>query len=229
VNHAAALETFLNDPASAGWRGLPFFATGAAARLALELDRRAMAGAAILPVPHQVYAALALTPLDAVKVVILGQDPYPTPGAAHGLAFSHVGAGPLPASLRRIYAELSADLATPAPSSGDLTGWARQGVLLLNSALTVEAGKAGAHLGLGWAALTDQVIARASAACPAAAFILWGDKARAKQALIDPRHEVIGSAHPSPLAARGDFLGSRPFSRANAYLTRNGMAPVRWA
>jgi uracil-DNA glycosylase len=227
VTHASALTAFLSHPASAGWRDLPFF-KAEAARIAHELDRRAMSGAVILPQAHEIYAALALTPLAGVKAVILGQDPYPTPGDAHGLAFSCRGAGRLPASLKRIFAELSADLGAPAPVTGDLSNWAEQGVLLLNSALSVEAGKAGAHLKLGWAALTDQVVSRVSAAQPAAAFILWGDKARAKRALVAPRHLVIESAHPSPLAARGDFMGSRPFSRANAFLAAQGLPPIRW-
>ncbi len=229
MTHADALRAFLDDPAAAGWRDLPFFADGSAAFLAAELDRRAAKGAMILPAPQQVYAALALTPLDQVRAVILGQDPYPTPGDAHGLAFSYVGEGRLPASLQRIFAELAADLAVPAPRRGDLSGWARQGVLLLNAALTVEAGKAGAHGRLGWAALTDQVVARVSASRPMVAFLLWGDKARAKRALIDARHLVVESAHPSPLAARGDFIGSRPFSRANAALAAAGLEPIGWA
>ena len=175
-----------------------------------------------------VYAALAMTPLSSVKVVILGQDPYPTPGNAHGLAFSYRGTGRLPASLSRILRERDADIGVAGASDGDLTPWAKQGVLLLNTALTVEAGRAGSHLALGWRALAEQVVSAASRARPAAAFILWGDKARAFRPLIDPRHGLIESAHPSPLAARGDFMGSRPFGRANGYLASHGMAPIDW-
>jgi uracil-DNA glycosylase len=229
MRHVQALDAFLADQASAGWRQLPFFTHGAARLIAAKLDRRCDEGASILPAPEEIYAALRLTPLGAVKAVILGQDPYPTPGDAHGLAFSYRGYERLPASLKRIFAELASDLGVDAPATGDLSNWARQGVLLLNAALSVEAGQAGAHLRLGWSALTDQVVAHVSAARPAVAFILWGDKARAKAVLVDPRHAIIASAHPSPLAARGDFMGSRPFSRANAFLVAHGVEPVRWA
>jgi len=231
---AAALAAFIDDPASSGWRDLPFFGRGdasgegAAQRIAAELDARAAAGARILPPAGDIFAALRLTPLGSVKAVILGQDPYPTPGHAHGLAFSYLGAGAFPASLKRIFRELSADLCIAAPQTGDLSGWARQGVLLLNTALSVEAGQAGAHLRLGWQALTDQAVLAASVQRPAAAFILWGDKARARKALIDSRHLVLESAHPSPLAARGDFMGSRPFSRTNAFLAEKGLEPIAW-
>lgn len=227
MSYNAALAEFLADPAGQSWRSLPFF-TERAPVIAAELDRRAAAGVDVRPDPANIFRAFALTPLPEVKVVILGQDPYPTPGDAHGLAFSYVGAGRIPASLRRIMIELGSDLGVPAPRFGDLSAWARQGVLLLNAALSVEAGKAGAHLRLGWEVLSDQAIRAVSGARPAAAFILWGDKARAKAPLIDPRHLVLQSAHPSPLAARGDFMGSRPFSRANAYLEANGLAPINW-
>jgi uracil-DNA glycosylase len=226
--YRSALAKFFSDPASVGWRDLPFFAGGEAARIAAELDRRAAAGATVLPPSSDVFRAFRLTPSASVKVVILGQDPYPTPGHAHGLAFSCL-AVKLPASLKRIYRELGEDLSIAPPSSGDLSQWARDGVLLLNTALSVEAGQAGSHLTLGWNALADEAISHVSEAAPAAVFILWGDKARAGRNLIAPRHLVIESAHPSPLAARGDFLGSRPFSRANAFLMQQGIAPVDWA
>ncbi|MCX7323881.1 MAG: uracil-DNA glycosylase [Hyphomicrobiales bacterium] len=226
--YAEALDAFRADPASAGWRDLPFFTDGEAGRVTGHLDHLAGAGAVILPKPADVFAALAQARLAQVKVVILGQDPYPTPGHAHGLAFSKAGDGPLPASLKRIFRELADDLGIAAPASGDLSGWAAEGVLLLNAALTTEAGKAGHHLRLGWQSLTDQAIVAVSAGARAAAFILWGDKARARRGLIDARHLVIESAHPSPLAARGDFLGSRPFSRTNAFLAANGVGPVDW-
>ncbi|MGL4438243.1 MAG: uracil-DNA glycosylase [Bosea sp. (in: a-proteobacteria)] len=223
-----ALSAFLNDPASADWRDLPFFSDGDAVRIASELDARLSAGTQVLPAPADIFNAFRLTPLRAVKVVILGQDPYPTPGHAHGLAFSCLGLK-LPASLKRIYRELGDDLGISPPVSGDLSGWAREGVLLLNAALSVEAGQAGSHLKLGWDRLANETIAAVSEAAPAAVFILWGDKARARRQLIAPRHLVIESAHPSPLAARGNFLGSRPFSRANAFLMAKGIGAVRWA
>lgn len=226
-SYREALSAFLADPAGAAWRSLPFFADRAPL-IAAELDRRVAAGVDVRPDPGDVFRAFTLTPLPEVKAVILGQDPYPTPGDANGLAFSYVGTGRLPASLRRIMRELGDDLGVPAPAFGDLSGWARQGVLLLNAALSVEAGKAGAHIRLGWEPLANQAIAAISRERPAVSFILWGDKARSRKPLVDARHLVIESAHPSPLAASGDFLGSRPFSRTNAFLERNGVAPINW-
>jgi uracil-DNA glycosylase len=225
---AAALAAFLEREAAGGWRDLAFFREGAAAQVAARLDARAAEGAVILPAPGQLFRALELTPPPAVRAVILGQDPYPTPGDAHGLAFSYVGSSRLPASLKRIFAELADDLGAPRRTSGDLTPWARQGVLLLNAALSVEAGRAGAHARLGWQTLTDEVVRVIAAGPQPVAFILWGDKARAAAPLIGSRHLVIASSHPSPLAARGDFLGSRPFSRANAFLSQAGRGSIDW-
>ena len=227
--HRAALHDFLDNPASAGWRYVPFFRDGSAMRMAARLDDVESAATSVFPPADQIYAALTFASPAAVKVVILGQDPYPTQGHAHGLAFSFRGEGKLPASLKRIFREVGDDLGAAPPASGDLTRWAEQGVLLLNTALSVEAGKAGSHLNLGWQALTDEIISAVSTKARAAVFMLWGDKARAKRDLIDPRHLVIESAHPSPLAAKGDFLGSRPFSRANAWLMDKDMQPVVWA
>ncbi len=228
MSRRQALEDFLNSPAGQGWRGLPFFRDGAAARLAARLDACEAAGDKVLPPPGQMYAALSFSAPADVKVLIVGQDPYPTPGHAHGLAFSYRGDGPLPASLKRIFRELGDDLDVPPPKCGDLTSWATQGALLLNTALSVEAGKAGSHLRFGWQALADQVISAVSAQAPSAVFMLWGDKARARRGLIDPRNLVIESAHPSPLAARGDFLGSKPFSKADAWLKDHGVRPIAW-
>jgi uracil-DNA glycosylase len=226
---AAALAAFRDEPAAAGWRDLPFFADGAADRVAADIDRRIAGGARVLPPAEAIFAALTLTPLERVKVVILGQDPYPTPGDAHGLAFSYVGRRRLPPSLRTILAEMADNLGGPAPGSGDLGRWARQGVLLLNAALTVEAGAAGAHLRLGWSALADQAVAAVSARQPAVAFLLWGGPARKRAALVDRgKHLVLECGHPSPLNRLGDFRGSRPFSRANAWLAARGLAPVDW-
>ena len=161
--------------------------------------------------------------------MILGQDPYPKRGDAHGLAFSYAGPRAVPASLRIILRELADDLGVAPPAGGDLTGWARSGVLLLNAALTTEEGRSGAHLRLGWSALTDDVVAAVSATRPAVAFLLWGAAARARAALIDrDKHLVIESGHPSPLNRARDYPGSRPFSRANAWLASRGVAPIDW-
>lgn len=226
---AAALERFRADPANAGWAGLPFFREGAAEAVAARVDARVAAGAQLLPAPEDIFNALRLTPFERVKAVILGQDPYPTPGNAHGLAFSYVGGRRLPASLKVIFAELAADLGVPAPGSGDLTPWADQGVLLLNTALTVEAGAAGAHLKLGWTALADEAVAALSAERPALAFLLWGATARRRAALVDSgKHLVLEAGHPSPLNRLNDFRGTRPFSRANAWLEAQGVEPIDW-
>ncbi|PTM40716.1 uracil-DNA glycosylase [Bosea sp. 124] len=227
-----ALAAFLASDEAKGWRDLPVFAPGAQAeRACAAVDAERAAGHVVAPVPERVFAALALTPLDAVRVVILGQDPYPTPGHANGLAFSYVGPPPLPRSLVNIGKELSGDLDRAAPAGGDLTPWAKQGVLLLNTALTVREGasKAGSHLLLGWSAVTDAIIAAVSRERPHAVFILWGNPAQAKRPLIDEsRHLVLASAHPSPLSARRGFFGSKPFSKANAWLEAKGETPVDW-
>jgi uracil-DNA glycosylase len=224
-----ALAGFRRNPAAAGWLELPFFADGTADHVASEVDACVAAGKRVLPAPENVFNALVLTPLETVKVVILGQDPYPTPGDAHGLAFSYVGERRLPASLKAILAEMTGDLGCPPCKTGDLSQWARQGVLLLNTALTTEAGCAGAHLKLGWAALTDQAVAAISATRPAVAFMLWGGPARQRAALIDRgRHFIIESGHPSPLNRLRDFAGKRPFSRANAWLVEHGLEPIDW-
>lgn len=220
---AAALAAF--RASGSPWLALPFFAGGAADAVAARVDARIAAGARVLPAPGDVFRALRETPLSAVRAVILGQDPYPTPGDANGLAFSYVGAGRLPASLRVILAEAG----SPRTAGGDLTPWARQGVLLLNSALTVEAGKAGAHLRYGWSALTDEAVAAVSARAQPALFLLWGAQARARAGLIDAaRHAVFESGHPSPLNRARDFPGSDPFGRANAWLEAQRVPPIDW-
>jgi len=226
---ARALKAFRAAPAAESWRELPFFADGLADRVAARVDARLAAGATVFPPPESVFRALTLTPLEDVRAVILGQDPYPAPGDAHGLAFSYVGARRLPPSLKTIFAELSDDLGVPPPTAGDITPWARQGVLLLNTALTVEAGAAGAHLALGWSGLADDVLAAVSAERPAVAFLLWGGAARRRAALVDrTKHLVLESGHPSPLNRLNDFRGTRPFSRANAWLAEHGVAPIDW-
>lgn len=184
----------------------------------------------VYPPPGEVFAALHLTPLASVKVVILGQDPYHGRGQAHGLCFSvRPGVAP-PPSLRNVLAELAADLGHPTPRHGDLGHWARQGVLLLNTTLTVRGGAAASHQGRGWEVFTDRVLAAVDATPERVVFILWGAAARRKRALIDTaRHVVIESAHPSPMSAHNGFLGSRPFSRANRALVEAGREPVDWA
>lgn len=194
------------------------------------LQAEAAAGKLILPPAEQRFNALQSTPLEQVKVVILGQDPYPTPGHAHGLAFSvqaHVS--PLPRSLLNINRELQDDLGIDNSHSGCLQAWAGQGVLLLNTVLTVEAGNAGSHQKRGWETFTDSIIQAVSAQAQPVVFILWGNHAQKKAELIDAnRHCIIASAHPSPLSARRGFFGSRPFSRTNAFLQANGRTPVNW-
>jgi uracil-DNA glycosylase len=233
VSYSAAVDGFLKeqgrDGSASGWTTLPFFSDGMSARVATQLDVLLARGVPVLPPAPDVLAALRLTPPDAVRVVILGQDPYPTPGDAHGLAFSVRDGVAIPRSLRNIFKELEADLGIAQPRSGSLLSWARQGVLLLNACLTVEAGKAAAHRGLGWERLADEVVRHVSGGSPGAVFILWGADAQKKRPLIDEgRHLVIATAHPSPLSARRGFFGSRPFSRANAWLAERGRGGVEW-
>jgi uracil-DNA glycosylase len=225
-----ALANFRESPAAEHWRDLPFFTDGTADDVAARVDARIAAGAQVLPAPEYVFNGLRMTRFDAVKAVILGQDPYPTPGVSHGLAFSYVGRGPLPASLRVILAEMAADCGVPMPRAGNLAPWTRQGVLLLNTALTVEAGLSGAHMKLGWSALADQAVAALSAQRPAVVFLLWGGPARRRAELIDrQKHLVLECGHPSPLNRLNDFRGTRPFTRANAWLKEKGIEPVEWA
>ena len=184
----------------------------------------------VYPPSTDIFNAFAFTPLEHVKVVILGQDPYHEPGQANGLCFSvHKGIR-IPPSLVNIYKEMSSDLGCPAPENGDLTGWARQGVLLLNTVLTVRAHAANSHRGIGWEEFTDAAIKVLADQDRPLVFILWGTPARRKKALIhNPKHLIIESPHPSPLSASGGFFGSRPFSRTNDYLVRCGLTPIDWA
>ena len=191
-------------------------------------DERAQG--AVYPSHDQVFAALHLTPYADVKVLILGQDPYHGPRQAHGLCFSVPHGIPQPPSLQNIFAELRDDLGIVPPAHGNLEGWARQGVLLLNAFLTVRARQAASHRSAGWETFTDEVIRAVSAKPERVVFILWGAFARRKKSLVDlTRHVVIESAHPSPLSAHNGFFGSKPFSRANAALAAAGRQPVDWS
>lgn len=184
----------------------------------------------IYPPSSLIFNALNTTPLATVKVVILGQDPYHGPNQAHGLSFSVQRGVALPPSLRNIFHELHTDLGVPIPSHGDLTRWAQQGVLLLNSVLTVEAGQPTSHQKRGWEEFTDHVIDVLNEQREHLVFILWGAYAQRKGQRIDrSKHLVLTAAHPSPLAAnRGGFFGCRVFSKANNYLKQNGIEPIDW-
>ncbi len=182
------------------------------------------------PRGSRIFAAFDHCPLDKVKVVILGQDPYHGPGQANGLCFSVYEGIKHPPSLRNIYKELSADLGVRIPESGDLSAWAEQGVLLLNSMLSVRAGEAGSHQGKGWEQFTDAVIQVVNQQCDHVVFILWGSYAQKKGFHIDrERHFSIASPHPSPLSAHRGFFGTKPFSIANGWLEEKGREPIRWA
>lgn len=183
----------------------------------------------IYPPPHVIFNAFELCPFDQVKVVILGQDPYHGFGQAHGLSFSVPEGVRPPPSLQNIYKELRDDLGVPVRTSGNLEHWAKQGVLLLNATLTVEAGKPGSHQGLGWEEFTDAVIKKLSDDKEHLVFILWGRYAQDKGAHIDTsKHLTITSAHPSPFSAYNGFFGSKPFSKANEYLKKNNISPIEW-
>jgi uracil-DNA glycosylase len=195
------------------------------------LRQRLAAGACIYPKGENYFNAFNGTPLSRVKVVILGQDPYHGPGQAHGLCFSVPRGVPPPPSLLNIYKELHTDLGLKISSAqGCLEGWAAQGVFLLNSVLTVEEGKAGAHQGKGWERFTDRVIAILNQQRTHLVFLLWGSYAQKKAGFVDrSRHCVLEAPHPSPLSAHRGFLGCRHFSKANDYLNRNGEQPIDWA
>ncbi len=185
--------------------------------------------ATVFPPDAEVFAALHLTPIEQVKVLILGQDPYHDDGQAHGLCFSVRSGIAIPPSLLNIFKELRSDLGCKMPNNGYLTHWAEQGVLLLNTVLTVQAHQANSHQGKGWETFTDAVIAAVNAKTEPVVFVLWGANARKKLALIDTsRHTVIESPHPSPLSAHRGFFGSRPFSKINAALRKAGEAEIDW-
>jgi uracil-DNA glycosylase len=194
----------------------------------LRAEKRA--GKRIHPPGPLIFAALDTTPFEAVKVVILGQDPYHGPGQAHGLCFSVAPGVQVPPSLQNIFAEIEGDLGIPRPDHGCLTPWARRGVLLLNAVLTVQARMAGSHQGKGWEGFTDRVVDELNRGRDGLVFLLWGSYAQAKGKLIDTRrHCVLKAPHPSPLSAHRGFLGCRHFSKANQYLESRGLAPVDWS
>ena len=209
--------------ALAGEFGKPYFES-----LVRFLHKEKAEGKVIYPPGSQIFRAFELTPVDNLKVVILGQDPYHGPGQAHGLSFSVSAGVPAPPSLKNIFKEIETDLGVRMSGYPDLEKWARQGVLLLNAVLTVRAGSPTSHGKIGWEEFTDAVIRYISDNCGGVVFMLWGNFARSKSALIDKsRHHVLEAAHPSPLA-RGAFFGCRHFSQANAFLSAQGKAPIDW-
>ena len=211
----------------------PVLATAEARQLGGWLRAEEDAGKTVYPPRGCRLKALELTALEDVKVVILGQDPYHGPGQAMGLCFAVPEGVRVPPSLVNIYKELEADLGIPRPAHGDLSKWGRQGVLLLNNTLTVEAGQAGSHAGRGWDAVTDACVAAVAAREEPSVFILWGSHAQAKAKRIaglrSGPHHVIESPHPSPLSAHRGFFGSRPFSRSNSFLAAKGRGAIDWA
>lgn len=201
--------------------------------LALRAFLRAelASGICLYPPPADVFAALERTPLSQVRVVIIGQDPYHGAGQAHGLSFSVLAGQRLPPSLQNMVKELRQDIGVAPPIAGDLSAWAAQGVLLLNSVLTVRAGEAGSHQKQGWEHFTDAIIAQLSARREGLVFLLWGGYAQRKGRMIDQqRHLVLTAAHPSPLSAnRGGWFGCRHFSKTNTWLLSHGQAPIDWS
>ncbi|GAO40500.1 uracil-DNA glycosylase [Sphingomonas changbaiensis NBRC 104936] len=210
------------------------FASPYMAELRAFLVAEKQAGKHIFPSSGEWFRALDLTPLDQVRVVILGQDPYHGPGQAHGLCFSVRPGTRIPPSLVNIYKEMEADLGIPPARHGFLEHWAKQGVLLLNSVLTVEMSLAASHQGRGWERFTDAVIRLVNARAEPAVFLLWGSHAQKKAAFVDStdrggRHLVLKAPHPSPLSAHSGFFGCRHFSQANAFLESRGQTPIDWA
>lgn len=206
-----------------------YLATEPMQDLAAFLREERARGKQIFPPNQQLFAAMNATDFDAVKVVILGQDPYHGPGQAHGLSFSVPDGVPPPPSLLNIFKELEREYGTPKPLTGNLTPWARQGVLLLNAVLSVESGNAGSHQGKGWEEFTDFVIRTLAAEREGLAFMLWGAYAQAKGRFIDTnRHCVLRAPHPSPLSAYRGFIGCGHFSKANRYLQARNKTPINW-
>ena len=231
-----ALCIMASEDIPTSWRGAlePALSSPEARKLGGWLRSEEEAGKVIYPPRGQRLTALALTPLESVRVVILGQDPYHGPGQAHGLAFSVLDGVKTPPSLVNIFKELESDLGIARPSHGNLAHWAEQGVLLLNNTLTVQAGQAGSHAGRGWDAITDACVAAVVEQGAPTVFILWGSHAKKKAGRVkglgtSADHLVLTSPHPSPLSAHGGFFGSRPFSQANAFLEERGRGAINWA
>lgn len=193
------------------------------------VDTELAHGAIVYPPRDQIFAAFDHTPLESVRAVIIGQDPYHGPGQAMGLSFSVPAGIAIPPSLRNIYTELCDDLGCARPTSGDLTHWADQGVLLLNSVLTVRAGQPASHSRCGWQDFTNHVIQTISTHCPHVVFILWGNHAQKLIPLINTdKHLILTAPHPSPLSAYTGFFGSRPFSATNEFLIQHNITPIDW-
>jgi len=229
-SNTALLETVTSTKPSwkevlAGEKSKPYFA-----ELMKFVEQERANGKTIYPKNSEVFNALHRTSFEFLKVVILGQDPYHGAGQAHGLSFSVRKGVPAPPSLKNIFKELGTDLEIPTPEHGCLENWADQGVLLLNSVLTVEAGNAGSHANKGWEQFTDQVISQINAHKAGVVFLLWGSYAIKKGAFVDKKkHLVLTAPHPSPLSAHRGFLGCRHFSKANQYLKKAGKTSIDWA
>lgn len=211
------------------WTELEFFSSPKFQKILTNLHEQRKADKVVLPPRDDIFNSLILTSFDETKVVILGQDPYPTVGHANGLAFSvNPGVKPLPKSLVNIFKELQSDTGTKR-TNGDLSDWAQQGVLLLNTSLTVLEGKPASHSDIGWGMLTNEMIRCLSEQKENLVFILWGKHAQQKGMVIDQnKHHVIKSVHPSPLSAHSGFFGSKPFSKTNKYLTDKNLTPITW-
>ncbi len=225
----------MSESVPESWRAAlaPVLQTPEARRLGGWLSQEEAAGKLVYPPRGQRLRALELTPLHEIRAVILGQDPYHGPGQAHGLCFSVPAGVRSPPSLVNIYKELREDLGVEVPPHGNLERWAKQGVLLLNTCLTVEAGQAGSHAGKGWEAITDAAVAAVAAREEPSVFILWGSQARNKAMKVpelaqNQRHLILTSPHPSPLSAHRGFFGSKPFSKANAFLEAQGRGRIDW-
>lgn len=210
--------------ALAGEKEQPYFQ-----QLMQFLQQERQQGQTVFPPKERIFAALQTTPIDGVKVVILGQDPYHGAGQANGLCFSVHRDIAIPPSLQNIYKELQSDLGLAHPGHGDLSAWAEQGVLLLNTVLTVRAGQPQSHQNRGWETFTNRVISAVNERCEHVVFMLWGKPAQSKMSMIDSRrHTVLTAPHPSPLSAHRGFLGCGHFSKANAALQKHSQAPINW-
>ncbi len=221
----------VNPKIESGWKaalsdefGKPYFI-----KIKAFLLEEKKSGLTVYPPPSLIFNAFDSTPFDLVRVVILGQDPYHGPGQAHGLSFSVPEGIPHPPSLRNIFKEVRDDTGAPVPASGNLQGWTNQGVLLLNAVLTVRAGQPASHAGIGWEQFTDAAISRLSDWREGIVFLLWGNFARQKSALVNgQKHHVLAAPHPSPFSADKGFFGCRHFSKTNELLEQRGLKPINW-